>query len=1108
MTDRVIGVTLKGNASQLQQTFASGAMAASNFGAVVEKAMGQAKAANRDYASSTKGAVSALEEVRGLVKGVAAGFSIMKLIDTADEWGQYASRVDMATRSAEEFGHAQERLAKSAAVTYRSLAETREGFINMSPPLRELGLSLDQSIDAIDTFSGLLVTNAASAEKGKSAIGALSSAMQKGKLDANGWGTILSTMPSIVDLLAQSMGRSAAEIRRLGAEGKLTAKDLAKALVEGNAEVIKQVELMPTTVRDAFGRLTAVATEFLGKNNEAIGVTATLAAGIDFLAQNFDLLATAVGLVAAVHGARFVGAQYEAAKALWATAGAATAQTRAALALSAAISGSSRAAVIGYGAMATAARTASAAMALVGGPAGLVTLALSAGAIAWVNWGNATESSIRSINAAKRPLKELEEDFAKLSKTQQRGMELSIATELREQEAIVKDAMASIRSELTGLVYQGGMVGASEPIERFAAAFNEIVSSADGATEKSERLAKELEKLRGVVPAAVVLKLREMTQVLSEGAESVEDLNRKLERIRGILADSGLDGLGDSLKGLTEADFSKLISGLTESLDVIGMSAQQAEEYRARLRGATDEQAALAGVLAGMAETANKLQKATADKDSKAQEGAKALLSSLVAQEVQLVANIERAAEYARLIALGVDPIWAAMSADEHGEKKRAEAQEKALARVKAIQDNIAANTKLTRKGAGSKKQDEGERLLKQMKERLALLGKETEYEKLLANISSGAVKFRTESAKDEAKRLAKSLDDKQREIDLEKTLKALREEQGVTQRQFMRELDAFGKGDWQNGVVEALSSVEERYRQLIRDRRNSAQGLRDEELVQIQAALQDELLSVRDHYAKLKALQGDWTLGASSALQNYADQAANVFDSVGSAVSNAFKGMENSLVQFVRTGKLDFTSLADSIIADMARMMIQQSITGPLAGAFGAGLGALFGGGAGGANLTGGSLAGATWGAVMPVGGGAASGLTGIGTFSGFSVGGYTGEGGRYEPAGIVHKGEGVLNQDDMRAIGGESGFNRLRQALRGPGHSLGGLGGKPSLPISSSSSSPNRPRQEPGVVINSTVNAAPGTDVAALNAALDERDAQLMGTIFEELRRGRVEV
>ncbi|MGU3289103.1 tape measure protein [Acinetobacter radioresistens] len=59
----------------------------------------------------------------------------------------------------------------------------------------------------------------------------------------------------------------------------------------------------------------------------------------------------------------------------------------------------------------------------------------------------------------------------------------------------------------------------------------------------------------------------------------------------------------------------------------------------------------------------------------------------------------------------------------------------------------------------------------------------------------------------------------------------------------------------------------------------------------------------------------------------------------------------------------------------------------------------------------------------------------------TGFSSGGYTGPGGKYEPAGIVHKGEGVLSQEDMAAIGGPTGFMQLRQAIKGRGFSEGGL-------------------------------------------------------------------
>ncbi|HZF98031.1 MAG TPA: DNA-binding protein, partial [Pseudoxanthomonas sp.] len=57
-----------------------------------------------------------------------------------------------------------------------------------------------------------------------------------------------------------------------------------------------------------------------------------------------------------------------------------------------------------------------------------------------------------------------------------------------------------------------------------------------------------------------------------------------------------------------------------------------------------------------------------------------------------------------------------------------------------------------------------------------------------------------------------------------------------------------------------------------------------------------------------------------------------------------------------------------------------------------------------------------------------------------GYAEGGYTGPGGKYQPAGIVHKGEGVLSQEDIRALGGPRGFHALRAAIHN-GYADGGL-------------------------------------------------------------------
>jgi len=251
---------------------------------------------------------------------------------------------------------------------------------------------------------------------------------------------------------------------------------------------------------------------------------------------------------------------------------------------------------------------------------------------------------------------------------------------------------------------------------------------------------------------------------------------------------------------------------------------------------------------------------------------------------------------------------------------------------------------------------------------------------------------------------------------------------------QYQRVLDTLGLGDKATERAESMRSI---YREFARYQASLAKGAESglidsaryaEETAKIRAELERRILMQNNYYQTLDELHESWLLGASHGLSNYSDDARNVFQSVSNLATQSFQGMENAIVEFARTGKLSSSDLADSIIRDMIRIAAQQYITGPLA--------SLFGG------LLGGASSGSVSGSSLPGIGGTGGGL--LNNIQ-FDAGGYTGNGGKYEPAGIVHRGEGVLNQEEIRALGGEAGFNALRRAIRGPGHASGGIAGRP---------------------------------------------------------------
>ena len=70
---------------------------------------------------------------------------------------------------------------------------------------------------------------------------------------------------------------------------------------------------------------------------------------------------------------------------------------------------------------------------------------------------------------------------------------------------------------------------------------------------------------------------------------------------------------------------------------------------------------------------------------------------------------------------------------------------------------------------------------------------------------------------------------------------------------------------------------------------------------------------------------------GDNSPLKSFAKSAFDLAKQTEEAFVNAFKGMEDALVKFVMTGKLNFRDLANSIIADLTRMLIRYAVVQPL---------------------------------------------------------------------------------------------------------------------------------------------------------------------------------
>lgn len=265
-----------------------------------------------------------------------------------------------------------------------------------------------------------------------------------------------------------------------------------------------------------------------------------------------------------------------------------------------------------------------------------------------------------------------------------------------------------------------------------------------------------------------------------------------------------------------------------------------------------------------------------------------------------------------------------------------------------------------------------------------------------------------------------------------------------------------------------------------------NAQGEKQRQELQAQIDLEREYLGKRiaaqqEGWAQLDQAQSSWSAGARGAFQDYVDSARDVAGQSRSFFTNAFSSMEDAVANFAISGKLSFSDFTKSILADMARIATRQAATGIFASIAGSAIGSWFGGGANG-------LASGSAGEVSSRLGASAAGYS---PKFGFATGGYTGDGGKFEPKGVVHGGEYVVRKEVVSQPGMRDHLDRLNKK----GYASGGYVSDASSVSTGSSGAP--------VVVNINISKDGDTAVESKAPMMDQFGKEIGAFVEAKYRK-----
>lgn len=212
-----------------------------------------------------------------------------------------------------------------------------------------------------------------------------------------------------------------------------------------------------------------------------------------------------------------------------------------------------------------------------------------------------------------------------------------------------------------------------------------------------------------------------------------------------------------------------------------------------------------------------------------------------------------------------------------------------------------------------------------------------------------------------------------------------------------------------------------------------------------------------RQFYAAEDSLRDNWIAASKTAFKDWIDSASDATSAARELTIAAFDGLSDYISQIVTTGEASFKDFTVSIlkmISDIiTRLLVAQALKAALGG-------------------------------------------TSLGASLGFANGGYTGDGGKYQPAGTVHKGEFVFTKEATSRIGVKNLYALMR------GYANGGVVGGPSGYANGGLVSGGTDVNVSGITVN--VNSGIGSDPEQAKALQNGVKAIVAEEISQSFQQG----